>query len=119
MFVGRYVPQIVLAAFGDEVRLGDDGDPGVHQVGDHIVGHDRGVFDAVAEVAARRAQRCQRDNKLGVGDAVQRDGHIMVVLIGHPSGEPVDVEPVVVQDPLARSEEVKSLRDLASPVRHR
>ena len=50
---------------------------------------------------------------------MQRDGHIMGVLIGHPSGEPVDVEPVVVQDPLARSEEVKSLHDLASPVRHR
>ena len=44
-------PQVVLAAFGDEVGLGDDGDPEVDQVGDHVVGDDRRVLDAIARVA--------------------------------------------------------------------
>ena len=70
-------------------------------------------------VAARRAQCGERDDQLGVGDAVQRDRDVVVVVIAHPAGELVDVEPVVVQDPLARREEVQSLRDLAAPMRHR
>ena len=119
MLLGGHVAQVVLAAFGDEVGLGDDGDPEVDEVGDHVVGDDRGVFDAVAGVAARRAQCGERDDQLSVGDAVQCDGHVVVVVIAHPAGELVDVEPVVVQDPLAGREEVQPLRDLAAPMGHR
>ena len=65
------------------------------------------------------AQCGERDNQLSMGDAVQRDRDIVVVVIADPAGELVDVEPVVVQDPLARREEVQSLRDLAAPMCHR
>ena len=119
MFVGGHVTQIMLAAFGDEVGLGDDGDPEVDQVGDHVVGDDRGVLDAIARVAPGGSQRGERDDKLSVGDTVQRDRDVVVVVIGHPAGELVDVEPVVVQDPLARREKVQPLGDFTAPMGHR
>ena len=119
MLVGGHVAQIVLAALGDEIGLGDDGDPDLDQVGDHVVGDDGRVFDAVARVTARRPQRGERDDQLGVGDTVQRHRDIVVVVIAHPADEFVDVEPIVVQDPLTRREEMQSLRNLAAPMRHR
>ena len=79
MIVGRHIAQIVFAAFGDEVRLGDDGDPGLSQVGDHVVGDDGRVLDAVARMTARRPQGRERDDQLGVGDAMQRHRHVVVV----------------------------------------
>ena len=61
----------------------------------------------------------ERDDQLSVGDTVQRDREVVVVVVGHPAGELVDVEPVVVQDPLAGREKVQSLRDFTAPMGHR
>ena len=61
------------------------------------------MFDAVAGLAACGPQRGEGDDQLSVGDAVQRDGDVVVVVVGHPFGELVDVEPVVVQNPLTRA----------------
>ena len=77
------------------------------------------MFDPVARMAARRTQCGERDDQLSVGDTVQRDRDVVVVVIAHPADEFVDVEPVVVQDALTRREEVQSLRDLTAPMRHR
>ena len=66
-----------------------------------------------------RSQRGERDDKLSVGDTVQRDRDVVVVVVAHPAGELVDVKPVVVQDPLAGREKVQPLRDLTAPMSHR
>ena len=50
---------------------------------------------------------------------MQGDRDVVVVVIGHPAGELVDVEPVVVQDPLAGREKVQPLRDFTAPMCHR
>ena len=42
----------------------------------------------------------------------------VVVVVAHPAGELVDVQPVVVQNPLAGREEVQPLRDLTAAMGH-
>ena len=117
MLCGRNIDQVLIATLGDEVRLRHHGDPGGGQLGDGVVGHGRGVLDAVRWVPAGAAQRRQRHDQLRGGDAVQRDRHILGMPVTHPPGELVEIETVVVQDSLARRQKVHALTQVPAPAR--
>ena len=114
VFGGGDVGQILVAALGDEVGLGDDGDPEVFEVGHAVVGHHGCVFDAVLRVGARLAQRRDRHDELGGCHTVHRHGSVGGVAFSHPCGEFFEVEVVVVQDALARCQAVHPLTQLAA-----
>ena len=46
--------EVLITALGNEIRLGNDGDSEVGQIGQAIRRHDGGVFDAVARPGCRR-----------------------------------------------------------------
>ena len=117
VFGGGDVGQVLVAALGDEVGLGDHRDSEVFEIGDAVVGHHGRVFDAVLRVCARIAQRRERDDELDGRHAVHRDRGVGGVAFGDPGGQFVEVEVAVVQDALARRQAVHALTQFAVPVR--
>ena len=116
VLLGRHVDQILLAAFGHEIGLGDHGDTERGEVVHTVVGHHGGVLDAVIGVATCGTQRGDGDDELGRGHAVHRHRCAVAVAAGHPVGEVVEVETVVMQDAFSRCQVVQSLPHSAVPV---
>ena len=116
MLGGGNLVEVLITALGNEIGLGDDGDGEIGQVGQAVRGHDGGVFDAVARVGAGIAQRRDRHQQLGGGDAVDGDRAAVAVPLRDPAGKLLEVQVVVVQDPFARRQAVHVLAKIAMPV---
>ena len=115
---GRDVGEVLIAALGDEVGLRDHGEAQVGQVFQIVVGHQCGVLDAIQRMAAGGAQGRDGHDELGRGHAVHRHRPTGAVLLGDPADQRVQVETVVVQDLLARRQEVQPRPELTATVRH-
>ena len=68
--VRRHVGRVLLASFGDEVRLRDDRQPA--QVRQGIGPDDRAVLDPVAGPPSREVERGEREHELDARHAVHR-----------------------------------------------
>ena len=103
--VGVDLAQVVVAALGDEMRLGHDGDVQAPQVGEHLGGDHRPVFDPVTRARAGRVERGDRDDELEPGHTVERDRTVFGVRGADRLAELVDRrQRVVVEHDLDRAE---------------
>ncbi len=65
VFFRRDVRQVLVAAFGHEIGLGDHQDTQLDEVGQAVVGDHRGMLDAIVGVAARGPQCGDGDDRAG------------------------------------------------------
>ena len=99
--VRRHIGRVLLAALGDEVRLGDDRQPA--QVRQGLGPDDRAVLDPVAGQPSREVKRGEREHELDARHAVHRRRPAGGVRAADPVGEVVKRrQRVVVEHDLDR-----------------